>query len=315
MFRNTNTRTYGLTRASNGGGASFPYVIYNDYYSHEDFITALINSGFSGVLWTPEVRSSKTGEEWLRRVQTVCFSPMAMINAWSSGTKPWSFPEVEKEVKEYALLRMQLIPYLYSEFAKYHFEGTPPFRSMSLEEGFNATAKLELRNENLDENPYAEAVMKEIKDQYMTGGYLLVAPLFTGQASRKVVLPKGKWYDFYTGQFAGEGEVITVSPGLSKIPVFVKDGGIIPMMKPVLHAPSAGEKFDIEVRYYGSKPGAYMLYDDDGETFDYEKGVYSWREIKISFNKKGMPTGTISRAEKGMPDNVGEVTWRFMGKE
>ena len=106
MFREQNQRTYGLVRASNGGGVSFPYVIYNDYYNHEDFITALINSGFSGVLWTPEARASKTGEEWLRRMQTVVFSPMAMINAWSSGTKPWSYPEVADQVKQMALLRM-----------------------------------------------------------------------------------------------------------------------------------------------------------------------------------------------------------------
>ncbi|MFL5811821.1 MAG: TIM-barrel domain-containing protein, partial [Flavisolibacter sp.] len=94
MFHQKNQRTYGLVRANNGGGVSFPYVIYNDYYNHEDFITALINSGFAGVLWTPEVRASKTGEEWLRRFQSNVFSPMAMINAWSSGTKPWSYPEV-----------------------------------------------------------------------------------------------------------------------------------------------------------------------------------------------------------------------------
>jgi alpha-glucosidase (family GH31 glycosyl hydrolase) len=312
LYRQKNIRTYGLVRASNGGGSSFPYVIYNDYYSHEDFITALINSGFSGVLWTPEMRGSKTGEEWLRRMQTVVFSPMAMINAWSSGTKPWSFPDVEKEVKEYALLRMELIPYLYSEFAKYHFEGTPPFRGMNLEAGFDAKAMMELKNENLNDNPYAEAVIKEIKDQYMTGEYLLVAPLFTGQSSRKVVLPKGKWYDFYTGKYAGDGEIITVTPGLARIPVYVKDGGIIPMMKPVLQAPEAGEKYDLEIRYYGSKPGTYRLYDDDGETFDYEIGVYSWREINISKDKKGKLTGSISKAEKGKPDNVGVVTWNFM---
>jgi alpha-D-xyloside xylohydrolase len=310
-----NTRTYGLVRASNGGGSSFPFVIYNDYYSHEDFITALINSGFSGVLWTPEVRSSKTAEEWLRRMQTVVFSPMAMINAWSSGTQPWSFPEVEKEVKEYAMLRMQLIPYLYSEFAKYHFDGTPVFRGMNLEPGFESRALAELRNDNLNENPYAEAVVKEIKDQYLTGEYLLVAPLFTGQTSRKVVLPKGNWYDFYTGKFAGNGEVITVTPGLSKIPVFVKDGGIIPMMPASLHAPSAGQKTDIEIRYYGSAPGHYLLYDDDGETFDYEKGMYSWRDINVAKDKKGRPTGSFSKAEKGKPDNVGKVTWKFMTQE
>lgn len=312
IYRQKNIRTYGLVRASNGGGASFPYVIYNDYYSHEDFITALINSGFCGVLWTPEVRNSKTSEEWLRRMQTVIFSPMAMLNAWSSGTKPWSFPEVEKEVREIAMLRMQLMPYFYTEFARYHFDGIPPFRGMNLEPGFSIHAKSELKNDNLGENPYAEAVLKEIKDQYMAGEYLLVAPLFTGQNSREVVLPKGKWYDFYTGKYAGDGEVIKVTPGLDKIPVFVKDGGIIPMMQPMLHAPSAGQKFDLEIRYYGTKPGLYKLYDDDGETFDYEKGIYSWREIKVTANKKGVSSGSVSKAEKGKPDNLGSVTWRFM---
>ena len=315
LYRQKNIRTYGLIRASNGGGSSFPYVIYNDYYSHEDFITALINSGYSGVLWTPEVRSSKTSEEWLRRMQTVIFSPMAMINAWSSGTKPWSFPDVENEVREIALLRMRLMPYLYTEFARYHFEGIPPFRGMNLEPGFSFRSKTELKNKSLDENPYAEAVMKEIRDQYMTGEYLLVAPLFSGQTTREVILPEGKWFDFYTGEYAGDGEVIKVTPGLNKIPVYVRDGGIIPMMKPMLHAPSAGQKFDIEIRYYGTAPGSYKLYDDDGETFNYEKGIYSWRLIKVAPDKKGKITGSITKAEKGKPDNIGIVTWNFMSLE
>ncbi|MCE5345582.1 MAG: DUF5110 domain-containing protein [Bacteroidales bacterium] len=312
LYRNKNTRTYGLTRASNAGGSSFPYVIYNDYYSHEDFITALINSSFSGVLWTPEVRSSKTGEEWIRRMQTVCFSPMAMINAWADGTKPWSFPEVEKEVKEITLLRMQLMPYFYSEFAKYHFEGIPPFRAMNLEQGFNIKAITELKNANLGENPYAVAVTKEIKDQYMAGEYLLIAPLFKGQTEREVVLPQGKWYDLYTGKLAGDGEIIKITAGLDKIPVFVKDGGIIPMMPPLLHAPAAGEKFDLEIRYYGTKPGHYLLYDDDGETYNYEKGDYSWREIIVTHSRNGKLAGSISKAEKGKPDNIGKVTWKIM---
>jgi alpha-D-xyloside xylohydrolase len=130
-------------------------------------------------------------EEWLRRFQTVIFSPMAMINAWSSGTKPWSYPEVAEQIKQLALLRMQMMPYWYSEFAKYHFEGTPVFRAMALEEGFKQEIKKEAGSTNLEENPYAEATSKEIKDQYMAGEYLLVAPLFTGQTTRKVVLPKG----------------------------------------------------------------------------------------------------------------------------
>ena len=316
IYRKNNTRTFGLVRASNAGASAMPYVLYNDYYNHKDFITALINSGFCGVLWTPEVRSSKSAEDWLRRFQSVVFSPMAMINAWSSGTKPWSFPEVADQVKEYALLRMQMMPYWYSEFARYHFDGIPPFRAMNLEPGFSldSAVRTELRNSNLDDNPYLEAVTKEIKDQYMAGEYLLVAPMFEGETSRKVILPKGDWYDFYTGDFVGNGSTIEVTPGLDKIPVFVKDGAIIPMMEARLHAPAPGEKVDLEIRHYGKADGNYRLYDDDGVSFDYEKGDYSWRDIKVERQKNGALKGSISRPEKGKPDTVGKVTWKFMTK-
>jgi alpha-glucosidase (family GH31 glycosyl hydrolase) len=314
IFHQKNQRTYGLVRASNAGGVSMPYVIYNDYYNHEDFITALINSGFAGVLWTPEVRASKTGEEWLRRFQSNVFSPMAMINAWSSGTKPWTYAEVAEQVKYFALLRMQMMPYWYTAFARYHFEGIPPFRAMVLEEGFKQEVKKEAVNTNLEENPYAEATTKEIKDQYMAGEYLLVAPMFTGQTSRKVILPKGKWYDFYTGEYVGNGEIIIAAPGLDKIPVYVKDGGIIPMMPALLHAPNARETVDLEIRYYGEKSSQYKLYDDDGKTFNYEKGEYSWREIKVQRDKDGKLKGTISDPVKGKPNSFGNITWTFMTK-
>ncbi|GAA5522141.1 DUF5110 domain-containing protein [Aliifodinibius salicampi] len=312
LFEEKNRRTFGLVRASNGGGTSFPYVIYNDYYDHQNFITALINSSYAGVLWTPEVRASETGEEWLRRVQSVVFSPMAMINAWSSETKPWSFDEVEREVKEMFLLRMRMMPYWYSEYAKYHFKGIPPFRAMNLEEGFHSELKKEVKEKNLAKNPYEEAIRQEIKDQYMAGKYLLVAPMFEGQKSREVVLPKGRWYDFYTGDYVGNGEVITVTPGLDNIPVFVKDGGIIPMMTPRMHAPKLGEKVDIEVRHYGEKAGRYMLYDDDGETYDYEDGEYQFREICVKKLENKRFEGSISPPEKNKPNTVGNVSWKFM---
>ncbi len=312
VFHQQNKRTYGLVRASNAGAVSYSYVIYNDYYKHEDFITALVNSGYAGVLWTPEVRASNNAEEWVRRMQTVIFSPMAMINAWSSGTKPWSYTEVAEEVKQLSLLRMQMIPYWYTAFAKYHFEGTPPFRAMNLEEGFKQDATKEAVNTNLEENPYLLATNKEIKDQYMAGEYLLVAPLFAGNKTRKVVLPKGNWYDFYTGAFAGNGQVITVTAGIDKIPVFVKDGAIIPFQTALLHAAKKGEKTNIEFRHYGEKNGLYNLYDDDGETFDYEKGSYSWRTVKMEKNKKGEWVGSISSPEKDKPNTVGIVSYKHM---
>jgi alpha-D-xyloside xylohydrolase len=284
-----NKRTYGLIRAANAGSVSYPYVIYNDYYSHRDFITALINSGFSGLLWTPEVRASDSPEEWLRRMQTVCFSPMAMINAWADGTKPWSFPDVYNDCQDVAFLRMQLLPYLYSIFAQYHFEGKPPFRAMQLTEGFPA---------NL-----------ECKDQYMMGDNLLIAPLFAGETERKVVLPAGKWFDFYTGNLVGEGTV-TFRPDNNRIPVLVRDGGIIPMIKPIRQTQEWTNELPLLVRVYGIADGVFELYNDDGVSFNYEKGEWCLQHLQV---KEGTGSTRISGTAMSLAYN--DIQWIFMTKK
>jgi len=69
---------------------------------------------------------------------------------------------------------------------------------------------------------------------------------------------------------------------------------------------------DIEIRHYGTKDGNYSLYDDDGETFDYEKGDYSWRHISIQKQPSGVFIRNISPAKTGKPDNIGSVTWKQM---
>ncbi|WP_242203076.1 glycoside hydrolase family 31 protein [Aestuariivivens insulae] len=312
-FKEMNRRTYSLVRASNAGASSFPYVIYDDYYSHKDFITALINSSFIGVLWTPEVRASKSAEEWLRRMQTVCFSPMAMLNAWADGTKPWSFPEVEAQVRDVAQLRMRLLPYMYTSFARYRFEGIPPFRAMQLLEGFVfKTEKIEGKLDGTD-NPYAGHKTKEVRYQYMMGDAILVAPMFVGETSREVVLPKDKWYDFYTGAFVGEEEIITIEPGLDKIPLFVKNGSIIPMTEARNRAPKTDEKLDLTIRHYGDKEGQFTLYDDDGLSFDFENGQFSQVEIKVVRDRSGHFIGSISKPERGKPYGYNrKVAWEFM---
>ena len=283
LFHGRNQRTWGLVRASNAGAASLPYVIYNDYYSHPDFITALVNSGFIGVLWTPEVRASKTGEEWVRRMQSVCFSPLAMLNAWADGTKPWSFPDVSDVVRDVMRLRVRFLPYLYTAFAHYRFEGTPPFRAMALVEGF---------------------VGRDVKDQFMVGDELLVAPMFAGDTTRRVILPPGRWYDFYTGALAGSGETITVKPGLDRIPLFVRDGGIIPLL--------AGDSASLEVRHYGEAAGRFELYDDDGTTFGYERGDFSWTALTIERDAAGKLRGAVRRPPRGKPFGYRTIQWKMM---
>jgi alpha-D-xyloside xylohydrolase len=263
------------------------------------------------VLWTPEARSSKTSEEWLRRMQSVCFSPMAMLNAWADGTKPWTFADVADEVKSVMLLRMQLLPYLYNAFAQYHFEGKPPVRAMNLEEGFFFNAKAERGNLNSSDNPYETAIKQDIKDQYMLGDYILVAPMFAGETTRKVVLPKGNWYDFYTGDPVGNGSVIEITPGLEKIPLFVKEGGIIPMIPPVLHTPRKDDMLPLTVRHYGHAENSIQLYDDDGETFDYEKGAYARALLSVRKDKKGVLKGSATLPESKF-FHYNKVEWVFM---
>jgi len=293
MFRERNQRTYGLVRASNAGAASFPYVLYDDYYSHPDFITALINSSFSGILWTPEARTSKDAEDWVRRIQSVCFSPLAMLNAWSSGAKPWSFSEVNKEVADVIKLRMQMLPYFYTTFADYAFKGVPPVRSLNLLPEFSAKQVVDNKKDSL----YNVYVSKDIKNEFMFGDNLLVVPIFAGEHTREVVFPKGNWYDFYTGEYVGNGEVITISPSLDKIPLYVRDGGVIPMI-PVRNQVT-DEKLPLEIRYYGHAASQFELYDDDGKTFDYEKGQYTC--ISLVTQRSGARSVHKTLLPKGRP--------------
>ena len=313
MFRERGVRTWGLVRASNAGAAPLPFVIYDDYYSHPEFITALANSGFIGVLWTPEVRSSKTGEEWLRRMQSVCFSPLAMLNAWADGTKPWSFPDVADQVREVMRLRLRLLPYLYTAFARYHLDGTPPVRAMALVDGFRLSDSADAGALSSTDNPYAAATRRDVKDQFMIGDDLLVAPMFAGQSSRTVILPAGRWYEFDTGAYAGGGEIITAAPGLDRIPLYVRDGAIIPLLAGApTHIPAPGEQADLEARHYGDAPGRFELYDDDGVTFDHERGAFSWTPLVVERDRRGRLRGSVRRPPKNEPFGYRDIRFIMM---
>ncbi|MFY0653829.1 MAG: DUF5110 domain-containing protein [Cyclobacteriaceae bacterium] len=305
-FIKENRRTYGLVRSSYIGASSHNFVIYSDHYNHQGYVTALINSSLSGVLWTPEIRSANSAEEWIRRFQTVCFSPLMMLNAWSSGTKPWSYPEVTDMVRDNIELRMKLLPYLYTAFYEYNEKGIPPFRAMLLEGGY--AEKSNSIGGELDgvENPYAEKDLIESTDQYMMGESILVAPVFVGQKERSVVLPEGRWFDFYTGKYAGNGEVINVKTTLEQIPLFVKDGAIIPMLSDI-------DTQSLQVRYYGTEEGNYKMYNDDGQTYNYQNHDYTIEELSVFKDKSGKLKGSRSVLTEDKY-KYGSIEWIWMTK-
>jgi alpha-D-xyloside xylohydrolase len=81
-----------------------------------------------------------------------------------------------------------------------------------------------------------------VDDQFMVGDRMMVAPLFAGEAGRKVVIPEGQWHDFWTGESVGGATERNVPAATENIPVYVKAGSIIPWAEVELHsdAPESG---------------------------------------------------------------------------
>jgi alpha-D-xyloside xylohydrolase len=193
---------------------------------------------------------------------------------------------VTDDVRDVIQLRMRLLPYLYTAFANYNRHGIPPMRAMVLEQGASE-ASAKVTSDKLDgvKNPYTESVALEQNDQFMFGPSILVAPYYEKQLLKRMVkLPKGNWYDFYTGEFVGNGKTIEVATP-ERTPLFVKEGAVIPMLTKAVNNTCDAIGHPLEVRHYGKASGSFELYEDDGKTFDYEKGSFSLRTFRFSAGK------------------------------
>jgi alpha-D-xyloside xylohydrolase len=245
-FRKRGRETYGLVRSSGALAAPYPFVLYSDLYDHRDYIRALANSGFSGLLWCPEVRQADNEEDLIRRLQSVVFSPLAQVDCWYMKNPPWkqtnralnnadkyfdNWQQLESRCREIIGWRMQLIPYLTAAFQRYADDGTPPFRALVLD------------------SP-GDKRLHKIDDQYLVGDRMMVAPLFAGEKNRKIMFPEGDWHDFWTGASIGTATEISVPGSTEKIPVYVKSGSLVPWAD-VGQFARAPETQRLSVRVYG----------------------------------------------------------------
>ena len=187
--------------------APYPFVLYSDLYDHRDFIRGLVNSGFSGLLWTPEFRQAETREECIRRIQCTVFSCQFLINSWNYDGIPWVIFDCEDEVRELIQLRYQLIPMLKKAFEVYHATGKPPIRALVMDY-------------TQDDATYT------IDDEYMFCEELLVAPIAANAGDqRSVYLPRAaRWADFYTGEEIALPENGVIQVNTKRIPVYRKIG-------------------------------------------------------------------------------------------
>lgn len=252
-------RTYGAVRSSGALASPLPFVLYSDLYDHRVFVRALLNSGFSGLLWTPEVRDARDTEDLIRRIQTTIFSAQALINAWYIALPPWKQHDTDLNnagtwaedwqqttaiCRDLFSLRMQLVPYLQSAFVRYRREGLPPFRALALDYPHDDLARA-------------------CEDQWLVGNDLMVAPVFAGQSERTIYLPQGDWFDFWSGERLSGNQQINRAVPLETIPVFVRDGAILPLAQPTLHTDDAASRA-LDVRVYGDGRHSATLWNDDG---------------------------------------------------
>ena len=297
IFRRRNTRTYQLVRSTNALAAPYPFALYSDLYDHQQYIRAIVNSGFSGLLWAAEVRNANNAEDMIRRLQTACFSALMQVDAWFLMNPPWkqvsreannagriapNWRKLEAQCREVIRLRMQLVPYLYSSFVRYHEWGTPPFRALVMD------------------HPTDPQVWK-IDDQFMVGESLMVAPVIAGVSSRNIYLPKGDWVDFWTGKHVAGGQTVTMQVPLDIIPVFVKSGTLLPLARPALHAGDP-ESRHITVRVYGKGDRPCTLYEDDDSTLDalhgkYDQVVLTWDDASKQGHMERTGRGDYPRYE------------------
>jgi alpha-D-xyloside xylohydrolase len=189
-------------------------------------------------------------------------------------------------------LRYRLLPYIYTVAANtYHQDGTI-MRGLSMD---------------FVEDPAA----RDVRDEYLFGHALLVAPVYKYKArTRAVYLPAGaQWYDFHTGQRYPGGVSVDVAAPLGRMPLFVRGGSIIPVGPEVQYA---AEKpgGDITLLVFTIADGSFELYEDDGVSYGYEKGQFSRIPIRYDAARGALIIGARTGSFPGMPEErTFKVRW------
>ena len=300
IYKKKNIRTYFDYRSSSVFNSSLPAVLYSDIYGHNDYISMISTASFGGLLWSPELRDAQSETDFIRRMQTILIAPQAVVNAWYLKNVPWfqlnrdqnnadikykNADKLEILVRNLFKERMSLIPYMYSAFIDYHDKGIPPFRPLIMD------------------YPTDKRV-RSIANQFMIGPNIMATPTTMDSTSRVVYFPQGNWYDYNTRkQYAG-GTSYAIEIPMDKLPLFVKEGSIVPVAAPLNYVVD-GAVFDITCKVFGNSPSAFTLFEDDGVTYNFQKGSFNKVVLRVTDGK-----GSVER--KG---NFKEIRYNIKGWE
>ena len=269
-----NERPFILTRSGYSGIQRYSAVWTGDNQSNDDHMMAgirLLNSmGLTGVPFVGMDVGGFTGnpsKELFARWTTIsAFTPFfrAHVAIDNKSQEPWSFGErVEQICRNYISMRYILMPTLYSAFHEASVSGLPIMRPMVIEHPF-------------DNNVYDWQYLH----QFTVGADLMICPTPSYERFTRVYFPAGgSWYSLHDGaSFAGGSSVIVDSP-IEKLPIFVREGGILfaqSLVQSTKELPSDTLRVHI---WPGSTTRTATWYDDDGKSYDYEKGTSVSRSI------------------------------------
>jgi alpha-D-xyloside xylohydrolase len=237
-----------------------------------------LNYSISGLpYWTTDIGGFFSGnpdtegyrELFIRWFQWGAFCPIFRVHGTYYPKEPWRFgKEVEEILVKYIRLRYRLLPYIYT------------LAWMVYEKDYTIMRPLVMDFRD-DRNVY------NIDDQYMFGPFIMVSPITTPSTfEREVYLPRGLWHDFWTGDVLSGGRKLKVRASLDTIPLHVRAGAIIPLVPATMKSGMEAVS-EIELRVYRGRDSEFAIYIDDGESYDYEKGIYSLIPIKwIDSEKK-----------------------------
>lgn len=262
-------RGFDHTREGYAGIQRYPFIWAGDWGSEwqwfEPIIRGGINIGLSGVgYWSHcmggfEQYSAYDTDLYLRWVQMGMFSPVSILFGMDHPRyhAPWTYgEEAQKIFIQYDSLRYALLPYIYTSAWDMYKTSRPLMTPL-------------FYDHLQDVNTY------QISDQYMFGRDMMVCPVTVKNAlSRPVYFPGGDWLDFWTGERISGRQYKSFLTPIEIMPIFLRRGAIIPRQEAMQYVDERPNT-NISLLIYPSEHSVYEMYEDDGKSLDYQKGVYA----------------------------------------
>ncbi|HMJ68366.1 MAG TPA: TIM-barrel domain-containing protein [Cyclobacteriaceae bacterium] len=274
-------RVFILTRSAYAGQQRYGAVtwsgdIVSRWSDFKDQIATGINFSLSGIpYWTMDIggfaverryekATGETLDEWrelnTRWFQYGAFCPVFRSHGQYPFREIYNIAEAGSEhynsMVYYDKMRYRLMPYIYTLAGKAYFDDYTIMRGLVMD--FNDDPKV-----------------RDIGDQYMFGPSLMVCPLYEYKArKREVYLPAGAgWYDMESSKYYEGGQTITVDAPLDRIPVFVREGSVVPTGPDMQYTTEKTDPLTIQI--YAGKDGNFNLYEDESVNYNYENNSFS----------------------------------------